>query len=107
VFTSRGDGSTPPAPRMSAKKAPATSIVSPVTRLMCAWLIGSIHSPAWPALKSQSAFFGCTWITPWTVPTVSAAAPVAKNFQRCHCGLGTRTRRDWKMVTQTFVAKHQ
>src|SRR5204863_367842 len=36
-------------------------MVSPVTRLMCAWLIGSIHSPACFALYSQSAFAGCTW----------------------------------------------
>jgi len=43
-------GATPPARRTNANTAPATSIVSPVTRLMCAWLIGSIHSPAWPAL---------------------------------------------------------
>ena len=56
----------------SANSAPATSIVSPVTRLMCAWLIGSIHSPAWPALYSQLALAGCTWMTPCTVPTVSA-----------------------------------
>ena len=46
-------------------------------------------------------------MTPWTVPTVSAAAPVTKYFHRCHCGFGTFTSRDWKTVTTTFVAKHQ
>ena len=72
----------------SRRARPAVSIVRPVTRLMCAWAIGSIHSPACPARKSQSAFEGWTWITPCTVPTVSPAAPVARNFQRWPFGFG-------------------
>ena len=106
-LASRRDGAAPPRAGRRENSAPATSIVRPVTRLMCAWLIGSIHSPACFALYSQSAFFGWTWITPCTVPTVSAAAPVARYFQRCHWGLGTLTSRDWKIVRHTFAAKHQ
>ena len=74
---------------------------------MCAWLIGSIHSPAWPAVKSQAAFAGCTCTTPCTVPTVRPAAPQTRNFHRCQSGFGTRTSRDWKTVRKTFAAKHQ
>ena len=74
---------------------------------MCAWLIGSIHSPACPALYSQPAFAGCTWITPCTVPTVSAPTPVATNFHRCQAGFGTFTRRAWKIVSRAPAAKHQ
>ena len=86
---------------------PATSMVSPVTRLMCAWLIGSIHSPACCARYSQSAFFGCTWITPCTVPMVRATAPVSRNFARWARGFGTCTSRAWKIVSATLAAKHQ
>ena len=40
-----------------------------------------------------------------TVPTVRPAAPVARNFQRCPLGFGTRTSRAWKMVRKTVAAK--
>ena len=40
-------------------------------------------------------------------PDGQARAPVARNFQRWRFGLGTRTRRDWKIVRNTFAAKHQ
>ncbi len=74
---------------------------------MWAWLIGSIHSPARPARNSQSAFFGCTWMTPCTVPIVSPAAPVAKNFQRWRVRERARTSRAWNTVRKTLAAKHQ